>query len=493
MDALPLEILSRILDLFTLKEKLKLREVCKNFLFVIDNRTEKSLMMKRTSSSLGAIWFDDLKKVCSGNSINHDMNIGIFYSNLFESRFFINLKKLYLNYGYDSSFKKEKIAEKQLTFLNNFQQLETLYLDLLGINEITRPVCELNKTTKIELNELKNLDIAMFHSNQLLFDFPKLSFISASSFAFLNIVNPRTVTRIESRALKEDLSRLGKFVNLECFNYIFWNYSTQHLKELVTQSKKLKILGLAKPKTKDELIELKQFLEKRTIEVYLGGVHISRWDPLGWDDLDFLKFYLDSYPFHRFPPLFSTVNYAHWQELVDSRALPINFQSRLPYLHKLVVTKKINRPDQFIKFIENCKMLRIVFLENSSLGDEFYSNLPSYSPYVNFLTIKDDENRIKKIDFSFLLKLVDLFYFKTNYQLALSLIRNLVLNSNLQAIAGFFEDKIIWVGFSSNRQTTLWRETENVQLKQFEEELNKELERSSRKTFTIMHPIKDQN
>ena len=497
MNELPLEILSSILDLFFLKEKLKLREVCKKFLFVIDNRPGKSLVIKGKGHGLGDVWFDNWKVVSLDNLIDYEVNVRIFNSKLFKSRFFINLKKLHLHFFYISDDKEVKIPLKQLTFLNNFQQLETLYLDLPE-----RLV--LSRTVKIELQELKNLEIdgpsdILFYvykkpiKHHISFDCPKLSFIIAESFAFLTIANPETVTRIETCIVKvPDLARLGIFVNLECCE-IFTDFNVQRLKELLSRWKHLKILGLGRPRTKKELIELKQSMEESTIEVYLGGVHISRWDPQCWDNLDnldFLKFYLDNDQFHRFRAPINVVNYTHILEFIDDQlSVPINFKNRLVDLKKVVVTKKIDRVDKFIKFIANCKLLSIMFLKNSSLGDEFYSILPNYLPYLRSLSISDDdENRISNINFSFLLKL-GLSRFETDYQLDLSLIKNLVLsNTKMEALRCLFEDQMISVASFTGKPSE-HRTPENFQLKQFQLELNEELERRSMRTIIVKHLI----
>ena len=512
MNELPLEVLSSILDLISLKERLKLREVCKKFLLVIDGRPGKSLVIKEENDNFGSVWFDNREVVSSNNLIHCNLNVGMFDSNLFKSRFFVNLKKLHLSYSYIRADKENEVniylsdsyipklpelPEKQITFLNNFQQLETLYL-YLPENLV------LSRKAKIELQELKNLEITtrFYPQTSILkhhvsFDCPKLSFIKAKSFASFTIENPEKVTRITTWAREEvHFAHLERFVSLECLELQTFKFNAQHFKEFVSRLKHLKILGLPWPKTKNELIELKQSVEGWTIEVYVRGVHISRWDPQCWDDLDFLKFYLDNYQFHRFMVSFFGVNYTRLLEIVndqivnDQLSLPTNFKKGLVCLSKVLVTKKIDRVDKFIKFIANCKLLKMMFLKNSSLGDEFYSILPGYLPYLKVLYISDDEeHRISNTNFSFLLKL-PLCHFETDYQLDLSLIRNLILNkTQMEVIKCLFEDQMIYVASLTHRPSEHQTTEDFHQLKQFEQELNEELERSSRKIIIIKRLI----
>lgn len=444
MDEFSFEILSMIFDLSSLEEKLKLREVCKKFLFVIDKQTEKSLMIKRESSSFGVTWFDNFKLVSSKNLINYDQNRSIFDSNFFGSRFFINLKKLHLRYGLDSflpGYLCETIREREITFLNNFQQLETLYINL-------RHAVMLNSESKemprIKLNELKNLcvDQNLGFPIGLSFDCPKLRFISALTLITLEIVNPKTITQVETLPQDKELPRLERFINLEYFHSNTGCYREQHIKALITQSPNLKFLRVPQPKTKNELIELRQFLKKRRrpIDVYVGGLPIDHWIPQCWDNLDLLKFYFDNNQFLKISTDIHSVNYENWQKLEAGRELPATFQSRLVNLSEVEVTKKIVNVDHFVKFIVNCKMLQSLTLNNSSLEKEFYSNLPNYLHYLSSLSISDDEDLLAQIEFSFLFKLRDLFDFEINHPLNLSFIRELVLkNTKLKYIKVFCE------------------------------------------------------
>ena len=78
-----------------------------------------------------------------------------------------------------------------------------------------------------------------------------------------------------------------------------------------------------------------------------------------------------------------------------------------------------------IKFLikTSNKVFRLI-INDSSLKQDFYSNLNNYLPYLRILIIKSTI----KLDLNFLLKLDYLNYFKIDQQIKLNDVKNLFLN-----------------------------------------------------------------
>lgn len=502
MESLPVEVLSMIFDQFVcLQDKLRLREVCKRFLWLVDGQEAKSLVIKEKFAPFRALWFHDHSIVHERNLIYYDEKVRILESKLFENRFFVNLKKLYLKFSHDlvspDGYDNEKVVgKKQLVFLNNFQQLETLELDLL-CTTCKSSWSEEPQIAAIMLKELKNLCVfstTKWGNAPLVFDCPKLHYLSAWSLRGMLIRRPETVERVELVELNtEDLPKLSRFVNMKSFRATR-KYAGVSLRALLSQSKQLQELHLPKPSKTAELNELKQFVKGRPVQVYVEDMAIDRWDESSLELTgNCLRFYLNNYPFTS--GQFRSVTYLQyddWQEF-ESIGLPANLECRLPYLAE-IQAKEITSAKQFIEFLVKFRRILHLRVTNSSLNGEFYSRLPHYLPYLVSLCFTKAK---EPIDFSFLLALKDFSSLNVDSQLDLSLLKQLIISKpKLSRIFFWFEGERIrikpQVCLLSERhyyRSRFYNEIENGHLKKFEEEVNKEIDDGTRYPIVIHRRI----
>lgn len=505
--SLPIELWWKILGLLPLKDKLRARRVCKQLRFIADNLPDKSLIIARDHYSENYIrnWFHNHRPIDRSNTIYYGKNGQIFDSNLFTNRFFGNLKMLHLAYefykqpaaGTETENVNEFYQKKQPTFLNHFQALETLFINTSCGSRTTN-------WTKIELPELKNLAIRRISPSThtgLSFDCPKLRLLLTINFDNFQIVHPETVRHIRTVNAGKKVNQLKAFVNLEHLDDsgldIFEPKNLEHLRRLIGQLNSLKWINLRRPNTKEKLNKLRRLVNEKSIQVYLDGLEIDRWLQLSSYPKvpDQLRFHLANEPYLLLPEAWGhiwSIKYETWQELVEDRAIPVNFESRLFNLHLVEVVKPIARTDRFLKFIVSCNVIQSLVLIDSGLTDEFYSKLPSILPHLLYLKMIDELDRLMQVDFDFLFKLDHLRNLCVNYPLDFSFIKRLILhNRGLQWSFHFsFEGQCVSIEFWKSTPSNLFLDKESDLLKQFEEELNEELKSRSRQTVRIRFTVK---
>lgn len=108
---------------------------------------------------------------------------------------------------------------EEFAFINHFQQLETLSIDVASAKRAQTDLVE------IKLAELKNLAIERdwaYYNPYFLFDCPKLQYLSARTFDGVKIVHPETVRHLQTDAMDSTMSQLKLFVNLESYKSREW-------------------------------------------------------------------------------------------------------------------------------------------------------------------------------------------------------------------------------------------------------------------------------
>ena len=475
MDDLEIYLLSKILCQLPLKDKLRCRQVSRKFLFTIDSQCSKCLaIIQRSRCFARTVWFDDYRPVEHSNSILFKKNsLKLFESNILRSRYFLNLKKLSLDFG-------DKIPD--LAVLNQFEQLETLQLDF-GANQLC-------KDDRLHLPKLKNLKCHLTASNgHLIFDTQQLEKLEVvNSFEFLRFVRPATVKQIKLDGdIVQCYAFLKEFPDLRCFDYREFkieDYAT--LKQLVLNHSTLQELSVICYQNVN-FDELRECSERRSVRVYVNGILIRCWIKFSSSEQRVLErynlnIYLENYLCTHRTELTSLidVNYSAWElEWLNNR-IPDDFQSKLVRLCSIYVNRKVLQVDNFLRFVSGCQMIQTLKLVDSSLDQaNFYSRISSYLPFLSTLIIQDDQNVLKQIDFSFLLKLRHLEKFIVNWQLNLELIRDLFLKlANLKQIEMMYKEQFLIIR-KQMKNSSRFRTTENDGLKQFaaylSEQCNKEI------------------
>lgn len=465
---LPLNILSNILNRLPLDDKLRCRKVSKLFLYLIDNQNQKSVVVTSNRDFVYFKWFNDYKMVDFRNLILCQPYYGL-NSNPFENRFFRNLKKFYINCDGFSGNKRLK----SLDFLNNFNKLETLKIAIMnrGLN------------TKLRLNELKNVDIYLNSESRMYINSPKLEYLIASDFGNLQFKHSHSIKRVQTiRYCQSNFDFIKKFENLHQFN-IDYIGKIDPLTELVKELTKLKVLCI-KIESKKELdfSRLKSYTDSKSIKVYVNGLLIKYWDKLKttkeYDllDGDNLPIYLDDCSaLYKDLSIISTV---HYNSLESFGNVSCVLEDKLVNLRRIIVDSKVTNEDKLVNFLIKCERVNKLQLINSSLTQQFYSNLHSYLLIVRDLIIQDDSDLMKKLNFRFLLGLKELKTLKISQNLDLPFVKELFMTLNyFSKIKFLFDGEYVCILPAEAYGSKIFKRTDNEQLCRFAIDLTKEYNR----------------
>lgn len=465
---LPAELISLILNELEIKDKLKCRQVCKQFLNLLDQKG-KSLVIAKNRLYTNFKWFDDHKLVDFKNLILYRKKF--IQSNLFTNRYFIKLKKLHFHYdgyGLDKSVKLNN-----LNFLNNFKQLETMALVLINVNFFI--VLE-------SLLNLKSVHFDLDHKSSLICFSPKLEFLMGNNFDNLHFKYVEQLKHLQTnKDTIHNFESLKKFTSYLQYLKVTLNGANNIdlLIDLINEMKKLKEICIKNHSKKQlDLSKLKICTEKRLIKVFVNGILIDHFDKISSNkdcyllDEDKLQVYLANYQsIHQNLYFITTINYNSFESF--SNCIPNDFQTRLVNLIRIIVNCNVTKKDYFIKFLIYCERIQKLELVQSSLEPNFYLNLNYYLPFLYHLIIQDNEKIIDQIDFNFLFKLKHLSTFKINYHLDLNLVQELFIQKKVFIQIEFlFDDESIII--KPWYKSTFFKETDNENLRTFVDNLTEQ-------------------
>ena len=173
-------------------------------------------------------------------------------------------------------------------------------------------------------------------------------------------------------------------------------------------------------------------LYDRDVAVYLLGIRFYAVTPELLDTFSFESsqrtIELWRANFDRLAPAIAGVYYLEYQYLEENfKRVPSDLVGRLVDLQSVFVGPIANM-NEFLAFFKQCKSLTLLEIKNSSLDQNFYSNLPNACPTLQYLTIKIKENQklLYSLNFDFLFDLKYLLTFTTNKQLSWNFARRMV-------------------------------------------------------------------
>lgn len=416
MDDLPCELVSRILNELPLKDKLRAREVSKKFLFLIDAQSQKSLVVAKNKLYVDFHWFDDYQMVDFRNLLLYHQRSQLLQTNLFESRFFGNLKKLQFHCDYSAQL-------TGLHFLESLTELETLKISILCPHYS-------DETFELKLPKLKSANVTVDKRIKLSFLSPKLKYLVTNRS--LNLTSTRIERVRHLQTVKETSSNycdLKRFTGLHRLELILNREESISLLNEQIDGGLPELRELCIKNRSVEALNLSRLKVCRSIRVYVNGILIRHWDQLKpfreqyLLEADKLQVYLDNYPaIHRQLPVITTVNYCDCWEFSSDR-IPDDFLGRLVNLVRVIVNGRVASKSDLIRFLSRCERIKKLELIDSHLDQQFYSNLHHCLPVINHLVIQD---RLDRFDFLFALK--HLGTLKTNHPLDFSLVRDLFMS-----------------------------------------------------------------
>ena len=392
-------IFENIFGNLNVRDLMNLRLVSRQFNEFLKRYTIKELVICNLDASRNNWFF-------ANQPINHHFLIAQSRVSLLNSSIFnIKLRRLRIE---DS-----KNCELSLEDLNQFSQLEHLEIcDYL----------KLDKYTKLSLQHLKVLKVILGKNTSSLIELDTFSLqalhLDCVTYENVKFNCPTSIQYLSTRSYNDYFLI---FENVECLkcNYyavnldwtVLLHYSK--LKELHIQDYNFN-LKLA------NLIKTSSELNKQNLKIYQHGLLVVD----GEKRIDYNYDFMRSMQFSLFNNHTQTADSldfiwtVDYLELMRSNNfnLPANFFQKFNAIQKILINGKVEDENQLIQFIKQSLNLRILYLTETRLLNQFYDELPRISA-LNFLNIHEDEEI--ELNFKFLNRMFNLIEFETNQQLNL--------------------------------------------------------------------------
>ena len=363
MENLPSLVLSKIIICFNLKERTKLREICRNWKYEIDKFNQTTLCVHEDPFPFN-LSFSFTNKLVGHHNSTSSLNRKFFkYSFLFD-----RIRRLYVS----SVLSDLGISLDKLNHFKSVEQLE-IFGDL-----------EFDKAIKFNFKKLRILSLKRCKFDcGLELDCPKLdTFICWRSIEQIKFNHPLSLKYSE---LLDYESSIKQFSNLEIL--VFLSFKTTDLT------------------IRNDLTRLKELHLNVSNYIYMD---LEAFDSMKLNleknhDLKvavtFFKFETNRYESDRFKLNKSSIrimknNYQKrhqvcnsWPFEVDYSSLintfgsiPTDFFDKFPNIEIVLVEELANKKiDELhlIEFLKNCKQLRGLHFDESLVGELFYDNLVS--------------------------------------------------------------------------------------------------------------------
>lgn len=477
--SIPFEILKKIFGYLPFEDRIRLREVSRQWRYEIDSRNKELVI---ANSLVSVKWFDDQKMIDHLNKIKVKNDIKKFESTkLLESRYFDSIRKLCIILHPDSNLKKPFIIKK-LDFLNRFTQLQTLYFSCITY------LCDLKnrnyrELTVLRLPMLENLFIFLASDYvRLLMDTPKLNFLDTYKLESIKFVHPQSIKKLKTQLNDENLKQIHQLEmkSLEILKFETSKDNICQMIESIRDLDHLKELHLNPFDT--DLKELMDYSKTRSsLLIYVHGILLKYWHELpafyrsgkfngildAFNLLVYLKHY-SSVTVHL--GFIEHLNYSDWEiewqknqsiSSLSSRNRLDDFRSKLINLKGIKINSQIKNYRYFIEFISNCHLVDHLDLIYTSLDQNFYSNLPNYLPNLDNLSIVETHELIEKLNFDFLFSLNYFFVFAINYSLDLNFIKRLFIETECNQVDFVFKGQNLYIKRIGYRSPSYTEPTEN--------------------------------
>ena len=371
MDSLPPEIKLKIFNQLSIRDSIKSRQVCKDWLTIID-------CLRYTSLDF-YVSFNDRS---DANYYERDIELWI-----------LNFKKFFRTVKNDPKFNRIKVMnatgylwqEENLgIFINHFHELEELYLN--HAPNVEKFV--------LNLKYLKKLKFA-YPQNEVKLETPSLTHLTTSKLTNFEICYPEQIKYL----VTENTSKLNRFKNLE---FLFINTNFSNTLSQLSAEFLLRLPQLKRVYIHHEQLNLKNrgnqiSIEKKSdLQVYYYGFRINSdlfgnfdWTHLIRSDIDeFTSFMVRNYltsiddnPHH------FCLDYTRFQDEFEQN-IPNDFWKKISKFHTIIF-RNLDDEEKILKFLVSTKP-SCVSIENQTLSKSFLEQLSKFS-FINNLRINIDE------------------------------------------------------------------------------------------------------
>lgn len=429
MQNLPAELIEHIFDYLNLEERIRLRNVCKTFKYLIDNLKSNGdyLLISETDIHLNRdikTWFIEEYKPIK----QHQLYLPAFkIERLFTKSYRTVLNKLknlifYIKHNYKG---ENKILNRLFSNVNSFQNLEKLHIEKwfnIDYDDYHRNV-QLN-LPKLTIIYLDSVTLHNLHLN-----LPKLTRIVLDcdlDETNLTFQHPETVQFIHLDSYKSVLKELKNLEYLYCSNM---ENADDHLLASFVNLKEIHLFRNADDQIV-KLIDQKQLLRKEDLRIYLNGVRLDNLEDYRnfvrkKSDKDIINIYCSG-EFDLADSIPSSVTIFYDEIEKNSLYLSEKLVEKFVRLDVIYASEKVNNQANLERFISICKRASIIDIFNAYLNQSFFDKLPLIAPNVLHLELVMEFIDTKKCDFEFVLGLKFIEYFRSVKNVPRQLIKKML-------------------------------------------------------------------
>lgn len=452
---LPAEVFDLIIAHLDVNDRITCRAVCQYFRQMVNKIKIRSLAIAESEDSICEpvldVWEDD-----------YDYNDAVEYKRFSDRFYFVSNEPVYesdtlitqdtcaglrtLANCFDLSELRRlfivKVGDGQthFAFLNRLVQLEHLQISSIDLN------CNL----QLQLPNLGSLSIALVNHRdnfRISLATPRLRNFETENLtsSLFRFKYPKSVTLLQVRYIENDryLYELKNLEILICeYGYqLTWFEEGDHNEEnLISLNfaafRKLKRLDCGRM-IRAEAYRLFDICQANSIDFYYCGLKIN--DLYG--DLDYLLNYADrrellkllsvDHMFEEYDQLADAlyycegIRYFKYFHIHFPNKLPENFASKFYGIREVYVARKIENVDYFVQFLKCFKNLKVLWLENSFLTQEFFDRHSHLFARLHEFLYKHStilNGPIQPIDLKFIRNFKYLESFQTDIQIGMDLI-----------------------------------------------------------------------
>lgn len=427
MDDLPLEVYQLIFDYLDIGDLFELRCVSTKFKYIVSEFRARELVFL-TRDELDLFKYNNY-------GLNTDRKFNWFYINKpVDHKHLMNGSKLFVlshplfNVQYLRRLKiytfESHVHKITSTDINRLAYLEVLEINLNSI--------DFSNHDKVTLR-LPNLSVLYLSrppsACTVEIDTPNLKALSYSPADSIRFTHPSSIEHLRLYSYESD--SIASFENLNCLELCRYNKLSEDLSTFNRNLNEIK-LHFNNSSYGGRLEPVTNFVQNQDhLKLYYAGVRLLHFDEFKCfqkiykvyrnSPSELLSLYIDNYA-SADCNLFWIVDVDYSLLVGRISKIEDDFFDKFNNIRTIRVTKQVSDADHLMKFISRCYNLMNLMLENASLGQHFFDELPSISS-LDRLEIGGKQQ--VELNFEFIMKMFNLKEFRTDQQLPVRLISDL--------------------------------------------------------------------
>ena len=424
-------IILLILKELKLTDVFQLKKVCKAWKKVIDEEYKpKKLIVFIKQFSYNDTWsFSDGEPLDAKCALRIP-KLEKFFKSEFIRSFFKNIESLaILNFPFDNEM-------LDLEHLNQFTNL--VHLEIRSL--------KLKDQCKLSLPNLKTLCVCKQSYSKVIIDCPKLTkFRAMFNLNHFKIEHPLSLQYLECAYFSAPIKT---FLNLEYLYVEFISHVGRTFLEKMTKLKEIQFFDFGTTNVVDSLRKQKKKLDRKELAICFLGInfdHTPKMELMKFERFHLYDANIQLYVANqsRLARCVAFIRKVTYNSLTSRSNVAIlqDFHLKFPNIGFVQVESKVESREQFLKFLGNCKQLRILHIKSSHLEASDFSRLPDVAPSIIYLTILDES----EIDCSFVLKFRNLIKFQIDQSVPSTVLQQSFMLEYFKTFSFKFQSNTIFI------------------------------------------------